>query len=167
MFPLPSSLPIIPSRCHQIHLCVYFHQQWTYVGEQSNQCWEMVLQNILWQRRKCCLFIVYLLLEPFRVTQYCHENGTLPSSSNLTIWLLASLEGAYLYFPLYFFPILQVYSPIQASKMFPWGVLVVKRGVYQNNLAGSMDTDLLMLVLQMISEIPPVVNSNMRLGIFL
>lgn len=51
--------------------------------------------------------------------------------------------------------------------MFPWGVLVVKGGVYQNNLAGSMDTDLLMLVLQMISEIPPVVNSNMRLGIFL
>ena len=30
-----------------------------------------------------------------------------------------------------------------------------------------MDTDLLMLVLQMISEIPPVVNSNMRSGIFL
>ena len=149
------------------HLCVYFHQQWTYVGEQSNQCWETVLQNILWQRRKCCLFIVYLLLEPFRVTQYCHENGTLPSSNNLAIWFLASLEGAYLYFPLYFFPILQVYSQIQASKMFLWGVLVVKGGVYQNNLAGSMDTDLLMLVLQMISEIPPVVNSNMRSGIFL
>ena len=44
---------------------------------------------------------------------------------------------------------------------------MVKGGVYQNNLAGSMDTDLLMLVLQMISEIPPVVNSNMRSGIFL
>ena len=37
---------------------------------------------------------------------------------------------------------------------------------YQSNLAGSADTDLLMLVLEMISEIPPVVNSNVRLGVF-
>ena len=37
---------------------------------------------------------------------------------------------------------------------------------YQSNLAGSTDTDLLMLVLEMISEIPPVVNSNVRLGVF-
>ena len=51
--------------------------------------------------------------------------------------------------------------------MFPWGVLMVKGRIYQSNLASSMDIDLLMLVLQMISEIPPVVNSNMRLGIFL
>ena len=51
--------------------------------------------------------------------------------------------------------------------MFPWGVLMVKGRIYQSNLASSMDIDLLMLVLQMISEIPPVVNSNRRLGIFL
>ena len=44
---------------------------------------------------------------------------------------------------------------------------MVKGRIYQSNLASSMDIDLLMLVLQMISEIPPVVNSNMRLGIFL
>ena len=44
---------------------------------------------------------------------------------------------------------------------------MVKGGIYQSNSARSMDIDLLMLVLQMIPEIPPVVNSNMRLGIFL
>ena len=40
---------------------------------------------------------------------------------------------------------------------------MVQGGIYQSNLAGSMDANL--LILQMISEIPPMVSSNMTLGI--
>lgn len=47
--------------------------------------------------------------------------------------------------------------------MLQWAVLTVQGGIYQSSLAGSVDTNF--LISQMISEIPPVVSSNMRLGV--